>query len=124
MIVSFGEEAITQLVTNDNIEMFYFFYKKYYKNIYLNILKLVQLPQSAEDILQDVFLTFWENRNKLSSEQSISGWLFVVSHSKSLSYLKKKAEKLPCYLIMLPYSIKLWKLLKSTKHFISNNWKY
>ncbi|SOD19761.1 RNA polymerase sigma factor [Pedobacter xixiisoli] len=67
-------------------------YHKYHQVVYANIFKLVKSDTAAEDILQDVFFSLWENRQKIDDEKSPAGWLFVVSYNKSLSYLKKKVK--------------------------------
>ena len=63
-------------------------YSKYQKAVYRNIKKLVHDEELALDILQEVFLKLWENKDKLSNEDSVGGWLFVVSYNKSISHLR------------------------------------
>ncbi|WP_118975309.1 RNA polymerase sigma factor [Taibaiella koreensis] len=89
----FNEQAAATLLSEGNIDAFDFYYHNYHQSVYANIIKIVQVPQSAEDILQDVFLAFWENRNKFTGQASVAGWLFVVSYNKSLSFLKKKLKE-------------------------------
>lgn len=93
MSAFFNEETAARLLPQGNIDAFDYYYHQYHQSIYANILKIVQLPEAAEDILQDVFLAFWENRGKLLEQASISGWLFVVSYNKSISFLKKKLKE-------------------------------
>ena len=64
-------------------------YHKYYNAVFANIFKLIRHQESAEDILQDVFVALWENRKKIDLERSIGGWLFVVSHNKAIKFLNK-----------------------------------
>jgi len=78
------------LVIQD-IQSFDYLYHKYHHIVYANILKIVKLPVTAEDILQDVFVSLWENRHKLKGP-SIEGWLFVVSYNKSISFLKRSIK--------------------------------
>lgn len=73
-------------------------YREYHQAVYANITKLVKDPTMAEDILQEVFFSFWQNRLKIDQEKSPSGWLFVVSYNKSLNYLKKKVHQSITYL--------------------------
>src|SRR5690606_17930644 len=68
-------------------------YLKYHQAIYKNIIKLTRDQEAAKDILQDVFFKLWENRHKISLEQSLSGWLFVVSYNQSISYLRKSLRE-------------------------------
>ena len=68
-------------------------YQKYHPAVYANILKLIKDPHAAEDILQDTFGTLWINRQTISRERSVAGWLFVVSYNKSLKFLKTAIRK-------------------------------
>lgn len=57
--------------------------------VFRNIKRLVHDDTEAEDILQDVFVTLWNNRAQLLFEQKIDGWLFYTSYYKSMEFLKK-----------------------------------
>lgn len=82
-----------QNIKKSDKELFEELYYKYYDAIYSNIFKFVRNQEFAEDILQDVFVTLWEKRDSLTFDNNIAGWLFVVSHNKSLSFLKKKVRE-------------------------------
>jgi len=73
----------------DDLVAFDGLYLKYHQAIYKNIIKLTRDQEAAKDILQDVFFKLWENRHSISLQQSLSGWLFVVSYNQSISYLRK-----------------------------------
>jgi RNA polymerase sigma-70 factor (ECF subfamily) len=78
---------------NDDIEAFNSLYWKYHGAIYGNALKLIKDPMIAEDIVQDVFVTLWEKRHTIDPKQDIAGWLFVVSHHKTVDQLKRKLRQ-------------------------------
>lgn len=80
------------LITSAKSELKIFdeLYVKYHKAVYHNIKKLVHDEEAALDILQEVFMSLWENREKLDLSSFTGGWLFVVSYNKSISYLRKK----------------------------------
>lgn len=73
----------------ENISDFDAIYKEYHQAVYANIRKMVGQVESAEDILQEVFLTLWKNRLKVNKEK-VGGWLFVVSYNKAASFLKSQ----------------------------------
>lgn len=58
-----------------------------------NIFKIVKQADLAEDLLQEIFITLWKNRSSLQLDRLVAGWLFVVSHTKALSFLKKKLKE-------------------------------
>jgi RNA polymerase sigma-70 factor (family 1) len=78
---------------NDDIAAFNSLYWKYHGPIYGNALKLIKDPLIAEDIVQDVFVTLWEKRHAINPKQDIAGWLFVVSHHKTIDQLKRKLRQ-------------------------------
>jgi RNA polymerase sigma-70 factor (ECF subfamily) len=85
--------ALITRLQNDEKEAFDELYRKYHSAIYYNILKLTRDAIVSEDIVQEVFITLWEKRHDLNIEQGISGWLFVVSYNRSISYLKRKLKE-------------------------------
>ena len=86
-------KELAELLRNDNKEAFNALYWKYHSAIYYNVLKLTRDLIISEDIVQEVFITLWEKRHSLDTEQEISGWLFVVSYNKSVSHLKRKLKE-------------------------------
>ena len=78
---------------NDDISAFNTLYWEYHATVYANTLKLIKDPTIAEDIVQDVFVTLWGKRHSIDPEQDIAGWLFVVSHHKTVDQLKRKLKQ-------------------------------
>ena len=76
----------------ESVSVFDGLYHQYHHAVYSNIRKLIRQEEAAEDILQEVFLALWENRQKLDSTR-VAGWLFVTSYNKSIKYLKRKKRE-------------------------------
>jgi RNA polymerase sigma-70 factor (ECF subfamily) len=64
-------------------------YDQYHQVIYANIFKLIKSEAIAEDILQDVFFSLWENRMKIDIQKSVSG------QSQPLWKLQRKMDCRP-----------------------------
>jgi RNA polymerase sigma-70 factor (ECF subfamily) len=64
----------------------------YHKAVFANIIKLVKKQEEAEELLQDVFIALWQNRSKIDAQQSVAGWLAVVSYNKALNFLNKSIK--------------------------------
>lgn len=84
----FAGRLPVQIDLKDFDELYY----QYHQAVYANIWKIVKQHEAAEDILQEVFLAMWENRNKLEAAK-VGGWLFVTSFNKSVKYLKKREKE-------------------------------
>ncbi|WP_282638712.1 RNA polymerase sigma factor [Sphingobacterium thalpophilum] len=76
-----------------NKEQFDQLYYQYHQSVFLNIRKYIKDNDIAQDVLQEVFVSLWENKDNISYERNIAGWLFVVSSNKAISYFKKHINK-------------------------------
>jgi RNA polymerase sigma-70 factor (ECF subfamily) len=87
--ITTDDTRLAAALTMDDTRAFDALYDKYHNVVFANIYKLIRHQESAEDILQDVFVALWENRKKIDLGRSIGGWLFVVSHNKAIKFLNK-----------------------------------
>lgn len=63
-------------------------YKKYSLTLYANILRMVNDPEVADDLLQDLFIKIWEKRAEINPEKSFKGYLFTCSRFLVLNFLR------------------------------------
>ena len=75
---------------HDDINAFNTLYWEYHGAVYANAFKLTRDSSIAEDIVQEVFVALWEKRHSIDPKKDIAGWLFVVSHHKTIDQLKRK----------------------------------
>ncbi len=65
-------------------------FQQYYPRLKRYAYHIVGDAEEAEDLVQDVFLHVWKNRNKLDGEKNISAYLFTIIRNKCLNLLKRK----------------------------------
>jgi RNA polymerase sigma-70 factor (family 1) len=53
------------------------------------VFNIVKSDAIAEEIVQDVFLKLWTNRQDVAQKDSPSSWLFTVAAHSSLSFLRR-----------------------------------
>ncbi len=87
-----SDQQLAGSLSEGSVEAFRILYERYHQSVYANIFKIIKAPTLAEDILQEVFVALWQNRFRIKTDQSIAGWLFVVSYNKSCSLLKQKVK--------------------------------
>ena len=78
---------------NDDIDAFNTLYWEYHATVYANSLRLIKDTSIAEDIVQEVFVTLWGKRHTIDPELDVAGWLFVISHNKTVDQLKRKLKQ-------------------------------
>ena len=66
-------------------------FNQYRPSLYSMSLKVVKSPQTAGDIVQNVFLKLWEKRMQLNDIQNIEAWLCRVTKNELIDFLRKTA---------------------------------
>ncbi len=67
-------------------------YKLYYKAMYNVSLRIVNDAMEAEDIMQEAFLTAFEEIAGYSGKVSFGAWLKRIVQNRSVDYLRKKGK--------------------------------
>lgn len=65
-------------------------FRKYHHRLYLYTLKFVDDKSDALDIVQNVFLSVWENKKFNSDEKILHAYLFNSVKNSCLNYIKHK----------------------------------
>ena len=66
-------------------------YSCYKDGIYYYVLKLSKSEDIAEEVVQDVFIKIWSNREKINPEYSFVSFIFRVAHNHTVNILKRTA---------------------------------
>jgi RNA polymerase sigma-70 factor (family 1) len=90
---AYNEKLLLEALSRGNEPAFKKLYNKYSGGIYAVALKHLKQPQLAEDIVQNLFLKVWENRDALTQIQNFSAWLFAVSRNIIISTLRKQGTQ-------------------------------
>jgi RNA polymerase sigma-70 factor (ECF subfamily) len=68
-------------------------YNKYKLRIYNYVLKMVSDKMLCEDIVQNIFLKFFENMDRIKNLNSASYWLFKTARNDIYSFYRSKKVK-------------------------------
>jgi RNA polymerase sigma-70 factor (ECF subfamily) len=66
----------------------------YYVDLVLFSMKYVNTRETAEEIVQDVFIKLWNSKDRYHIEKSIGGYLFTSVRNGSMNYLKSKLARI------------------------------
>lgn len=83
------EQELLQAVRQSDEEAFEYLFRSYYPRLRGYALRFVDDVETANDILQECFLHFWERRRQIESV-SVTSLLFVIVRNACLNYLKHK----------------------------------
>ncbi|MEP7256963.1 MAG: RNA polymerase sigma-70 factor [Flavitalea sp.] len=77
-----------------NEEAFRMLFDKYWNDLYKIAAKRISSAEDIKDLLQDVFLSLWNNIREVKVADSLGGYLYVSLRNKILNYYQKKDTRL------------------------------
>ena len=78
--ISQGDEAAFS-------EIFY----SYVQRLFPFVKKMTRSAQVAEEVVQEVFVSLWANRKKLTDIENCSSYIFTIAVNKTFNHLRSKA---------------------------------
>lgn len=84
------ESRLIELIREGDPLSFEILFQKYYVRFYNFVLNLTKNPQTAEDIVQNVFMKIWINRKNLRPDQSIHNYIYALSKHEVLNHLRDR----------------------------------
>ena len=69
--------------------IYYDLFKKHYSGLLFYAERMIG-EDEAEDIVQDVFVELWHNKNKINFDDNIKSFLYKSVYTRSLNYLKHR----------------------------------
>lgn len=77
-------------ICKGDLKAFEYFYKKYQPRLFAYGVGILDDEEASKDLVQETFIVFWENKERLVTCYSVSSYLFKIFQSKCLSYLRKR----------------------------------
>ena len=91
LTVTYSEQELTAALKAKDDQAFSYLYDHYSGSLYSIILQIVKSPETANDILQEVFISIWR---KIESYDPTKGrlftWMLNISRNASIDMLRSK----------------------------------
>ena len=88
------DNGLVQLLQKGNVEAFDSLFDVYSQKLFGFALKYFKNESDAEELVQEVFVKVWENRQTLKSELSFKSYLFTIALNQIRKHFNKKATSL------------------------------
>ena len=79
---------IIKKIKDGNIEAFETLFRTYYEPLCRYACQFVDNPETAEEIVQELFYVIWKERQTLQIFTSVNGYLYRSVKNKSLQYIE------------------------------------
>ncbi len=91
-IITSNEKDLVILLKESNEAAFEKLYFLYSKRLLGYLIKLVKSETIAAEILQDIFIKIWNNREKINPNLSFRSYLFRIAENKVVDFFRKAAR--------------------------------
>jgi len=85
-------KELLQQIAAGNQAAFRLVYTSYYRRLFQFALSIVKTRESAEEIVEDVFVRIWQQRDKITVIQHLRVYLYTATKNSSLNYLSRQAK--------------------------------
>lgn len=85
------EDLLTYQFKAGSVDAYKAIFDQYYKPLCSFAKKYVLELAVAEDIIQELLVNFWEQRNKIYLKNSVKSYLFQSARNECLNYLKHQS---------------------------------
>ncbi len=89
---NYEESKLIILLQEDSEYAFQLIFDKHRNRIYKTAIKFLKSPIIAQDVVQDVFLKLWFERNSIKADKPLEAWLYTVAKNNILNKLRKIAN--------------------------------
>jgi len=87
------ENEIVKKIIEGDERAFEIVFKKYYQRLCLYAARFVYSSESAEEVVQEVFVRFWERSDSLNPESSLAAYLYRSVYNTCLNQIKHEKVK-------------------------------
>lgn len=92
-LILYKDEDLIAEIKADNMFAFDLIYKRYYQKVFKFVYLILKSEEESENIVQDVFLSLWINRNKITKDSSAKYYIFTIAYNSAISVIRKKAKE-------------------------------
>lgn len=89
-----NDKALLEQAKKGDETAFRQLFEKYWQDLFLLACKRLRSKEDAGDIVQEVFLSFWNNVQNVEIEDSLGAYLFVSLRNKIFNHYEKQSLRL------------------------------
>ena len=87
------DQELTALLKQGDHAAFSEIYKRYSVILYYKVNKMLRDEEAAKDLIQDLFISIWDNPHSINEESNLGGYLYVIARNNVLQLIRKEKVK-------------------------------
>lgn len=89
---TYNEKELLLEVSRGNLSAFSYLLDQYRNRLYSHALSYIKSCEEAEELVQDIFLKVWANRQRLPEVENFKNYLFILSRNQLVSAVRKRVK--------------------------------
>lgn len=69
-------------------------YNKFWQALFISAFNIIKDKELCEDIIQDIFMNIWHNREKLEIRISLKGYMYACARYQVFNHIKKNKDRI------------------------------
>lgn len=69
-------------------------YNRFWQSLFMSAYNILKDKELCEDIIQDIFMNIWNNREKLEIHISLKGYMYACARYQVFNHFKKNKDKI------------------------------
>jgi RNA polymerase sigma-70 factor (ECF subfamily) len=90
MVLDNKDDKLITGIKNNSEAAFDELFRKYYQKLVYFALKMLKNHDSANEVVQDLFVNFWEKRHQLEPRVSLQAYLYRAVYNNCIHLIKKE----------------------------------
>src|SRR5687767_2645676 len=92
----YNEAELLQLLAEGSEQAFTQLFDRYQARIFATAFQILKSREHAQEIVQEVFLKVWTNRDSFSKVENAEAYIFVMARNFTLKFLRKLLNERSC----------------------------
>jgi RNA polymerase sigma factor, sigma-70 family len=93
------DSLISCAILSKDVHSFEYILGNYEKKIFTFIYHMVNNPETARDLTQDVFIKVYKNLHRYNAEYSLKPWIYKIAYNTAVTFIKKNKHTITDTLI-------------------------
>ncbi len=93
-LVNYTDRELLTAIQEGDQHSFKIIFDKYWHDLFTLALQKLRSPEDAKDIVQDVFLSCWNNLSHITIDDSLAGYLYTALRNKIFNHFEKNSNHL------------------------------
>lgn len=89
----FADKRLFKEVSEGSERAFQLIFEQFYQRMYSFAVTVVKSPHVAEEIVQEVFIRLWEQRELLAEIKNPKNYIFILIRNQAFNYLRAAANE-------------------------------